>query len=53
MKERLGMTDVRKQMNRVAFAGQEDTFRESGKGFGMLGQSGSGTVSPILVLCMY
>ncbi|KAH3746030.1 U4/U6 small nuclear ribonucleoprotein Prp31 [Pelomyxa schiedti] len=42
LKERFAVTEVRKQANRIPFGGVEETFRESGKGFGMLGLSGSG-----------
>mmetsp|Transcript_40392 Transcript_40392/g.67502 ORF Transcript_40392/g.67502 Transcript_40392/m.67502 type:complete len:459 (-) Transcript_40392:216-1592(-) len=42
MKERYGITEVRKQQNRMLFGVAEDQYEASGKGFGMLGQSGSG-----------
>jgi len=35
--ERLGQTEVRKQLNRVAFGGQEEVDPLTGEGFGMLG----------------
>jgi U4/U6 small nuclear ribonucleoprotein PRP31 len=49
IKEKYGMTDVRKFANRMAFAadseGAESTYRETGKGYGMLGlNTGSGKV---------
>lgn len=44
-KERLAVTELRRQQNRVAFNAPEPTFRETGVGFGMLGVAGSGRVS--------
>ena len=38
------MTELRRQANRVAFNQPEETFRETGHGFGMLGLEGSGAV---------
>eukprot|EP01105_Mastigella_eilhardi_P026317 TRINITY_DN7524_c0_g1_i1.p1 TRINITY_DN7524_c0_g1~~TRINITY_DN7524_c0_g1_i1.p1 ORF type:complete len:532 (-),score=170.64 TRINITY_DN7524_c0_g1_i1:69-1664(-) len=42
MKERYALTDVRKQANRMQFGGVEETYRDTGIGFGMLGAAGSG-----------
>ena len=42
MKDRYAMTEVRKQANRLAFNSVEDTYRETGHGFGMLGKDGAG-----------
>ena len=41
MKEKLGLTEVRKLQNRMKFGDQaEEEFRDTGKGYGMLGKSG-------------
>lgn len=42
MKERYGITELHKQASRVKFGVAEDEYRESFKGFGMLGQQGTG-----------
>jgi len=45
MKEKFAPTELRKITNRIPFAMAEETFRETGKGFGMLGlHTGSGKV---------
>jgi len=45
MKEKYAITDLRKLQNRTPFGLEsEETWRESGKGFGMVGMSGSGKV---------
>jgi len=45
MKEKYAMTELRKLQNRTPFGMEsEETWRESGKGFGMVGMSGSGKV---------
>jgi len=45
MKEKFAPTELRKITNRIPFAVAEETFRETGKGFGMLGlPTGSGKV---------
>jgi len=38
------MTDMRKLQNRVKFGEPEMEFRDTGKGFGMMGIEGSGSV---------
>lgn len=42
MKDRYAMTEVRRQANRLAFNSVEDTYSETGRGFGMLGKDGAG-----------
>lgn len=42
MKDRYAMTEVRRQANRLAFNSVEDTYDETGRGFGMLGKGGTG-----------
>jgi U4/U6 small nuclear ribonucleoprotein PRP31 len=45
MKERLGLTDLRKEANRLKFGEDgEEEFRSTGQGFGMLGKAGIGKV---------
>jgi len=45
LKEKTAMTEFRKQANRMKFgADAEDEYRESGVGFGMLGDTGLGKV---------
>jgi len=45
MKEKYAVTELRKLQNRTPFGMEsEETWRESGKGFGMVGMSGSGKV---------
>eukprot|EP00742_Colponemidia_sp_Colp-10_P004566 GILJ01004873.1.p1 GENE.GILJ01004873.1~~GILJ01004873.1.p1 ORF type:complete len:472 (+),score=60.90 GILJ01004873.1:38-1453(+) len=44
-KEKYVMTEMRKQQNRMTFGVEEEAdFRSSGKGFGMIGASGSGRI---------
>eukprot|EP01103_Thecamoeba_quadrilineata_P017255 TRINITY_DN6037_c0_g1_i1.p1 TRINITY_DN6037_c0_g1~~TRINITY_DN6037_c0_g1_i1.p1 ORF type:complete len:510 (+),score=108.31 TRINITY_DN6037_c0_g1_i1:59-1588(+) len=40
MKEKYQTTELRKHANRVAFGVQEETYRDTSKGFGMIGNSG-------------
>jgi len=40
MKEKYSITELHKHANRMVFGLAEDTFRETGKGFGMLSHSG-------------
>ena len=51
-KDRLSMTEVRKQANRMPFGGQEEQYQETGIGFGMLGVSGSGKVGKMHYLAL-
>lgn len=45
MKQKYGMTEMRKQANRVAFGVEEQkSFRDTGKTLGMLGMAGGGKV---------
>jgi U4/U6 small nuclear ribonucleoprotein PRP31 len=45
MKERMGLTDLRKEANRLKFGEDgEEEFRSTGQGFGMLGKAGIGKV---------
>lgn len=44
MKERYGMTEMRKQANRINFNVPEEEIGLSGEGMGMIGQGGSGRV---------
>lgn len=37
MRERIAVTQLKKFQNRMKFGQQEDEFRDTGKGFGMLG----------------
>jgi len=44
IKEKTAMTEIRKFQNRMKFGEPEPEFRETGKGFGMLGLDGTGAV---------
>lgn len=44
MKDRYAMTELRRQMNRVAMDKPEESYRDTGFGFGVLGLEGSGKV---------
>ena len=44
MKERYGMTEMRKQANRINFNVPEEEIGLTGEGMGMIGQAGSGRV---------
>lgn len=53
MKERLGMTEMRKQANRMTFGDIEDEAYQQNLGFslGQLGKAGSGRIRAAQVSC--